>query len=145
MIWAEDWSSLDVEWPSFAEDWCPERGDIIWADFDDAPVGGGPGASPGANPGANPGASRRPALVVSPLEYNAKAGLALVCPVSTCLNNYPFDVVLPYGVPLSGVVIADQVRSIDWRARHAVLAAKAPVPLLSDVMARLRSLLALHA
>ena len=60
-------------------------------------------------------AGRRPALVVSPSAYNSKVGLALVCPITSKVKGYPFEVPLPNGVPVQGVVLADQLRSLDWR------------------------------
>ena len=60
-------------------------------------------------------AGRRPALVVSPSAYNSKVGLALVCTITSKVKGYPFEVPLPNGVPVQGVVLADQLRSLDWR------------------------------
>ena len=60
-------------------------------------------------------AGRRPALVVSPSAYNSKVGLALVCPITSKVKGYPFEVPLPNGVPVQGVVLADQMRGLDWR------------------------------
>lgn len=87
-------------------------------------------------------AGRRPALVVSPVEYNARVGLALMCPITTRVKGYPFEVALPDGLGISGVVLADQVKSLDWRARQAEVAATAPGALTAEVLAKLGTLLA---
>lgn len=85
-------------------EYIPERGDIVWLDF-----------SPQAG---HEQAGRRPALVVSPAAYNRASGLALVCPVTTRVKGYPFEVSLPPRREVSGVVLADQIRCVDWRARR---------------------------
>src|SRR5262249_48726502 len=64
-------------------------------------------------------ADRRPAVVLSPAAYNGKVGLAVVCPVTNQVKGYPFEVRLPKGCGITGVVLADQVKSLDWRARRA--------------------------
>jgi mRNA interferase MazF len=107
----------------------PERGDLLWLTFD--PQAG------------REQAGRRPALVLSPIAYNRRANLALVCPITTQAKGYPFEVALPLGLPLSGVVLADHLKSADWAARRAQFAAKAPAEVLADVTAKLRPLLGL--
>ncbi|MBI3150427.1 MAG: endoribonuclease MazF [Betaproteobacteria bacterium] len=105
----------------------PSPGDVVWVDF---------------NPqsGHEP-AGRRPALVVSPLDYNAKVGLMLCCPIAHQVKAYPFEVEVR-GVPgLSGVVLADQVKSMDWVARRAAFKARALPETLAETMAKIRSLL----
>ncbi len=82
----------------------PERGDIVWVDF--SPQRG------------HEQANRRPAVVISPRLYNAKAGLALVCPITSQAKGYPFEVPLQT-TGTEGVVLVDQMRSVDWRARRA--------------------------
>lgn len=104
---------------------CPRRGDMIWADFEVTP------ASCAAV------LDRRPALVVSGADYNRASGLALVCPITTKLTDYPFDVVLPWGCAMQGSVIADQVRSIDWRRRRATCVGAAPRATTREVLALL--------
>jgi mRNA interferase MazF len=108
------------------EPYAPRRGDLVWIDFD--PQAG------------HEQAGRRPALVISPGSYNARVGLALVCPVTSRVKGYPFEVVLPDGRDISGVVLADQVRSVDWRARKCTFADRAPTELLDEVLARLAPL-----
>jgi mRNA interferase MazF len=86
--------------------YAPERGDVVWINFD--PQAG------------HEQAGRRPALVLSPLEYYEKSGLAILCPITSRAKGYPFEVVLPPGMTVSGVILCDQVKSVDWKARNAV-------------------------
>ena len=83
----------------------PQRGDIVWLQF--APQAG------------HEQAGRRPALVVSPGPYNGRVGLALFCPITSQVKGYPFEVELDPGGKIEGVVLSDQVKSLDWRARQA--------------------------
>jgi len=108
----------------------PERGDLVWLSFD--PQAG------------REQAGRRPALVLSPAPYNRRASLALVCPITSQVKGYPFEVTLPEGLAISGVVLADHVKSADWAARHVEFAAKAPSEVIAEVTAKLRPLLGLY-
>lgn len=101
----------------------PDRGDLVWLEF--TPHSG------------SEQAGRRPALVISPRSYNGKVGLALVCPVTSRIKGYPFEVRLPEGGTVTGVVLADQLRSLDWRARNAKLIEQAPADVITLVTARL--------
>ena len=105
----------------------PERGDLIWLSF--TPQSG------------REQAGRRPALVVSPSTYNSKVGLALVCPITSRVKGYPFEVALPAGGLVQGVVLADQLRSLDWRSREAELIAKAPIAAVERVLQLVGALL----
>ena len=105
----------------------PERGDLIWLSF--TPQSG------------REQAGRRPALVVSPSTYNSKVGLALVCPITSRVKGYPFEVALPEVGPVPGVVLADQLRSLDWRSREAELIAKAPTAVVERVLQLVGALL----
>src|SRR5579863_6824127 len=80
----------------------PNTGDLIWLTF--TPQSG------------REQAGRRPALVLSPESYNAKVGLCVVCPVTQHVKGYAFEVPLPDGLPVQGVVLADHIKSADWRA-----------------------------
>ena len=71
-------------------------------------------------------AGRRPALVVSPSAYNEKIGLALLCPITNQVKGYPFEVALPKGTGVSGVILADQIKSLDWKSRNAEFNCNAP-------------------
>jgi len=105
----------------------PDRGDVVWLTF---------------NPQArHEQAGRRPAVVLSPAAYNAKVGLALFCPITTKIKGYPFEVALPKGVPIRGVILADQVRSLDWRARNAEVVTRLPADVVEEVILKLEALL----
>ena len=97
----------------------PRRGDLVWLSFD--PQAG------------HEQAGRRPAFVVSPEPYNRKTGLFLACPITAMRKGYPFEVPLPAGLPVEGVILADQLKSLDWRARRAEFAAKASPDVVADV------------
>lgn len=104
----------------------PERGDLVWLQF---------------NPQAgHEQAGRRPALVVSPGVYNARVGLALCCPVTSHVKGYPFEVILPDDGPVTGAVLADQIKSLDWRVRQAEIIGPAPTDVIAGVLARIATL-----
>ncbi len=105
----------------------PERGDVVWVDF-----------SPQAG---HEQAGRRPALVISSGAYNAKVGLAIVCPITSQAKGYPFEVALPEGLSVHGVVLSDQAKSLDWNARRMERACAAPASVTSDVVKKLGTLL----
>jgi mRNA interferase MazF len=107
----------------------PQRGDIVWIDFD---------PSQGSEI-----QKTRPALVVSPLNYNEKVGLALLCPITSHTKGYPFEVDLCFQKNLKGVVLADQVKSLDWEARNAKFIMKAPVTVINEVIQKLSVLIAI--
>jgi mRNA interferase MazF len=88
-------------------------------------------------------ARRRPALVLSPRAYNERVGLALVCPLTSQVKGYPFEVAVPRvrGSRLVGVILADQIKSLDWRARNAARLARVPEATVSEVVGLLRRLL----
>jgi mRNA interferase MazF len=105
----------------------PERGDIVWLQF---------------NPQAGHEQSgRRPALVVSPKSYNQKVGLALFCPITAHVKGYPFEVVFPEDHKVSGVVLSDQIKSLDWRVRNAKRLTRAPKDVIDEVLAKILTLL----
>src|SRR5206468_11004753 len=86
-------------------------------------------------------AGRRPALVLSPSAYNGRVGLALFCPITSQVKGYPFEVPLPAGLPVDGVIGADQVKSLDWRARKADRIGTVPDNVMAQVLERLQTLL----
>jgi mRNA interferase MazF len=104
----------------------PARGDIVSMTF--SPQSG------------HEHAGWRPALVVSPEAYNRVSSLALLCPITSRVKGYPFEVALPPGAEVSGVVLVDQLRSLDWRARKARLVERAPTAVVDEVLARLAPL-----
>ncbi len=105
----------------------PDRGHLIWIEF-----------SPQAG---HEQAGRRPALVLSPASYNRKTGLCLICPVTNKAKGYPFEVVLPASPRVTGVVLADHVKNLDWSARRAVFIATAPAEVVAEVAAKIQALL----
>jgi mRNA interferase MazF len=105
----------------------PDAGDLVWLDFD--PQTG------------REQAGRRPALVLSPAAYNRAAGLVVACPVTSRVKGYPFEVRLPPGVGIEGVVLADHLKSADWRQRNARKIGRAPDAVLADVRIRVAALL----
>jgi mRNA interferase MazF len=105
----------------------PDRGDLVWLQFD--PQAG------------HEQAGRRPAFVLSPKAYNRKVGLALFCPVTNQIKGYPFEVELPSDQPISGVVLSDQIKSLDWRARDAQLICAVPGDTVDEVLGRVLALL----
>ena len=102
----------------------PDRGDVVWVTIE--------------NGGSEP--VRRPALVVSPSLYNSRSGLAIMCAIAHQPKGYPFEVPLPSGLPVQGVVLADHLRSADWKARQAELACRVPPRVVADVLAKLKPL-----
>ena len=86
-------------------------------------------------------AGRRPALVVSPRAYNGRVGLALLCPITNQVKGYPFEVALPDGLPVTGVVLADQVKSLDWKARQCAQIFTISEQVVVQVLRRLDTLL----
>ena len=86
-------------------------------------------------------AGHRPALVLSPIAYNEKTGLALFCPITSHVKGYPFEVILPPTSAITGAVLADQIKSLDWRARRAQFACKATERVVSEVLGKVNALL----
>ena len=105
----------------------PDAGDLIWLSL--TPQAG------------REQAGRRPGLVLSPRAYNAKVGLCLVCPVTHHAKGYAFEVALPEGLPVQGVVLADHIKSADWQQRKSDHIATVPAEVLDDVRAKLKPLL----
>ena len=103
----------------------PDTGDIVWLSFD--PQAG------------HEQAGHRPALVMSPARYNAARGMMIACPMTSRIKGYPFEVVITAEPP--SVVLADQIKSLDWRARRAVHKGAAPVEAVAEVQAKLKALL----
>ena len=105
----------------------PERGEVVWITL---------------NPQAgHEQAGRRPAVVLSPGSYNGRVGLAIMCPVTSQVKGYPFEVEIPEGLPVSGVILSDQVKSLDWRARKAEHVCNLPQETMEEVLQRVWALL----
>ncbi len=109
----------------------PERGHFIFLDF-----------SPQAG---SERAGRRPALVLSPLTYNVATGLVFVCPVTNQLKGGAFEVPIPPDAKVTGAVLSDHLRSVDWIARNADFHSVAPTDLLLEVLARIEAILAIES
>ena len=104
----------------------PERGDIVWLSL---------------NPQVGHEQSgRRPAAVLSPKKYNHKVGLAIFCPITTKVKGYPFEVLIPESLPISGVILSDQVKSLDWRARKAEFICTVPDQVTMEILGKLDTL-----
>ena len=86
-------------------------------------------------------AGYRPALVLSPESYNRKVGLALLCPITRQIKEYPFEVKVPDGLKVSGVVLSDQIKSLDWRARKASPLGTVPESCVREVLRKVATLL----
>jgi mRNA interferase MazF len=105
----------------------PDRGDVVWISL---------------NPQAgHEQAGRRPAVIISPAAYNGKVGLALLCPITSQVKGYPFEVKIPDGLAVTGVVLSDQIKSLDWRARKAELICTLPEMVAEEVLRKLSALL----
>lgn len=112
-----------------AKAYVPDAGDLVWLNF--TPQAG------------HEQAGRRPAVVLSPLRYNDKASLAVVCPITSRAKGYPFEVALPKGLTIAGVILADHLKSVDWRERRAERAGKVPRSVLEETLERIAALLGL--
>ena len=105
----------------------PDRGDAVWLQF--TPQAG------------HEQAGHRPALVLSPASYNQRSGLMLCCPITSRVKGYPFEVALGEGQALGGVVLADQVKSLDWKARQASKKGRASSQVMAETLSKLQTLI----
>jgi mRNA interferase MazF len=105
----------------------PDAGDLVWLTLD--PQAG------------REQAGRRPALVLSPKIYNMRSGLLLACPITNQAKGYPFEVAVPAGCGATGVILADQLKSIDWRVRRAERLGHCTNEVMDEVRAKLAPLL----
>ena len=112
-----------------AREYVPEAGDLIWLDF--TPQAG------------REQAGRRPAVVLSPRTYNERTSLAVVCPVTSHAKGYPFEVPVPPGQSIKGVVLSDHLKSLDWHQRKAQKTGRITASLLAQVRDRIAALLGL--
>lgn len=108
-------------------EYVPARGDVVWVNF-----------SPQVG---HEQAGRRPGLVLSPKEYNARVGLTLVCPVTSQVKGYAFEVLIPEELSVSGVVLVDQIKSIDWKSRGVEFITRLPDDIVDEVLSRIGALL----
>ena len=105
----------------------PSRGDVVWISLN--PQSG------------HEQAGRRPAVVISPAQYNKKVGLAVLCPITNQVKGYPFEVLVPDDIPVKGAILSDQVKNLDWRERRAEFICKLPQQIMHEVMDKLHALL----
>lgn len=107
----------------------PRYGDVVWITL---------------NPQAgHEQTGRRPALVISPENYNSKTGLAVFCPITNQIKGYPFEVSVPASLPITGAVLADQVKNLDWHTRDAKFICTLPDETISEVTQKLETLITL--
>ena len=105
----------------------PDSGDIVWIMF---------------NPQAgHEQAGHRPALVLSPKAYNGKVGLAILCPITSHVKGYPFEVKIPEGLEIGGAVLSDQVKSLDWKGRQVKFICKLPSAIYNEVIQKFSTLI----
>ncbi len=105
----------------------PERGDVVWLQF--TPQAG------------HEQAGRRPAVTLSPHAYNEKVGLGLFCPITSHAKGYPFEALLPRGMPVAGVALCDQIKSLDWKTRKAEFVCRLPESVVAEIMGKVKTLL----
>jgi mRNA interferase MazF len=116
-----------VKKPGNLKPYIPQRGDIIWIDLD---------PSKGSEI-----KKTRPALVVSPFSYNEKVGLVLLCPITSYKKGYPFEVELSSKGKVEGVILSDQIKSLDWRARNAKFEEKVSTGIMTEVIEKISVLI----
>ena len=107
----------------------PDRGDAVWITLN--------------LQAGHEQAGRRPAMILSPEAYNGKVGLAILCPITNQIKGYPFEVVLPSGLAVTGAILSDQVKSLDWRARNASFICALPSATITEVLQKLNTLVSL--
>jgi mRNA interferase MazF len=109
------------------KEYIPQRGDLIWIDMQ--PQAG------------HEQSGRRPAIVLSPENYNDKVGLALLCPITNQVKGYPFEVILPEGLKVTGVILSDQLKSLDWKIRKAAFIDTVPDHTIEETLKKASTLL----
>jgi len=110
-----------------SEAYCPDEGDIVWIDFD--PQKG------------HEQRGHRPALVLTPLAYNRRVRLCVLCPITTEVKGYPFEMPVPPGGTTIGAVLCDQVKNMSWAERRCRFIERAPVGLIDHIRAKVKALL----
>jgi mRNA interferase MazF len=108
-------------------DYCPDAGDLVWIDLN--PTLG------------HEQSGHRPAIVLTPRLYNVRSGLCILCPITSRARGYPFEVAIPHGHAISGIILVDQARSVSWEKRYVKMAGVVPIELLDEVRERLAALL----
>jgi mRNA interferase MazF len=108
------------------KNYVPEKGDIVWLNFN--PQTG------------HEQMGRRPAIVISPVEYNKKVGLGLFCPITSKEKGYPFEVRIE-NKKINGVVLSDQIKSLDWNIREVEFIIKAKSNEIDDVINKIKAII----
>ena len=109
------------------DNYIPDRGDVVWINM---------------NPQAgHEQAGRRPAVVLSPYSYNAKVGLAIFSPITNQIKGYPFEVIIPDGFKVTGAILSDQIKSLDWKVRNAEFFDKIPESVTLEILTKVATLL----
>jgi mRNA interferase MazF len=108
-------------------EYVPDRGDVVYLDF--KPQSG------------HEQSGRRPALVLSPKAYNQKVGLAIFCPITSQIKSYSFEAYIPEGNDVKGAILADQIKSLDWRSRNAAFLCKMPQEVVGDCIEKIKALI----
>jgi mRNA interferase MazF len=111
-------------------EYCPDVGELVWVDLD--PTLG------------HEQSGHRPAIVLTPQQYNLRSGLCIMCPITSRARGYPFEVAIPHGQAIAGIILVDQVRSISWEKRYVKMAGLAPLELIDEVRERLAALLQIY-
>ncbi len=109
------------------KEYIPQRGDLIWIDMQ--------------LQAGHEQSGRRPAIVLSPKNYNGKVGLALLCPITNQSKGYPFEVILPEGLKVKGVILSDQLKSLDWEIRKAAFIDSVSDHTIEEVLKKVSTLL----
>lgn len=104
----------------------PDRGDIVWLNF-----------TPHAG---HEQKGKRPAIILSPKEYNKKTGLAVCCPITSNIKGYPFEVIVN-GKKIDGAVLSDHLKNLDWKARDIKYIEKAHADVLNEVVEKISVLI----
>jgi mRNA interferase MazF len=105
----------------------PERGDLVYLDFN--PQSG------------HEQTGRRPGIVLSPKSFNLATGFVIVCPITNREKGYPFEVILPVGFQIEGVILADQVKSLDWHSRNIDIKDRAPQIIIDEILDKIHTFL----
>ncbi len=109
------------------DNYVPDRGDVIWINLN--PQSG------------HEQSGRRPVVVLSPAKYNGRVGMAILCPITNQIKGYPFEVELPSDLQVTGVILSDQVKCLDWKTRKAEFICKLPSKLTIEVLKKLNTLI----
>jgi mRNA interferase MazF len=105
----------------------PDKGDIIWINFD--PQAG------------REQAKIRPALVLSSFVYNSMSLLVIVCPITSKIKDYPYEIKLSEGLEVKGVILADQIKNMDWKVRGASFICKIPEEIMEEVLSKIENII----